>query len=340
MSQPINEFKPKSFWKRPEGKTGIAFLIAALLGGGFFFVKALPFLVALASSTLTLVLLLMAIAALVYMVLDPKMRNLIFYMYKSAMRFVTGIFVKIDPIGILNSYVDDLEKNLRQMSKQIAVLRGQMKKLDTIIKQNEAQIKSSIAMAHKAKEVNKQNIMILKTRKAGRLKDSNMKLGDLYKKMEVLHRVLIKMYENSEVLKEDVKDQVQVKKVERKAIRASHSAMKSAVDIISGKGDKREMFDQALEAIADDVGTKVGEMEHFMELSGNFMDSVDLQNGIFEEEGLNMLEQWEKEGVSFLLGEEKDTLIDGYGAPELDLDAPLSKPKRDGDNQYSDLFNF
>ena len=128
--------------------------------------------------------------------------------------------------------------------------------------------------------------------------------------MTVLYRVLNKMYQNSEILLEDTKDQVKLKEQERKAIRASHSAMKNAMDIISGSGSKREMFDQALESIADDLANKVGEMERFMEMSSNFMESVDLQNGVFEEEGLKMLEQWEKESTLMLLGEGKTDVLD------------------------------
>src|SRR5690606_37829910 len=120
---------------------------------------------------------------------------------------------------------------------------------------------------------------------------------------------LVKMHENSEILLEDIKDQVAVKEQERKAIHASHSAMKSAMNIIAGDKDQRYMFDTALEAIADDVSQKVGEMERFMDMSSSFMDSVDLQNGVFEEKGLEMLEKWEKEGVSLILGREKDTLL-------------------------------
>ena len=50
----------------------------------------------------------------------------------------------------------------------------------------------------------------------------------------------------------NIKDQVIVKEQERKAIHASNSAMKSAMNIISGN-QKRYMFDMALEAIADNV---------------------------------------------------------------------------------------
>ena len=336
-------FKPKSFWKRPEGVTG-ALVLAAILGGVGLLVTSLPWAVIFAN-TIYLAATLMVLAAVVYMAVDPKMRNLIWYMYKSVMRWVTGLFVQIDPIGILKSYVDDLENNLRKMDRQIGQLRGQMHKLKEVIVNNQRQIQSNLQLASKARDTNKEAMMILKSRKAGRLRDSNLKLEDLYRKMEVLYRVLNKMFENSAVLAEDVKDQVAVKEQERKAIHASHGAMKSAMNVISGDKDKRYMFDQALEAIADDVSNKVGEMERFMDMSSNFMESVDLQNGVFEEEGLAMLEKWEKEGVSKILGqdEKQHLLLEAYNDNEV-LDLNKQHPSREKiaqtphRNQYDNLF--
>ena len=339
----MQEFKPKKFWQKPEGVTGAVFLAAIVGGLGFLIATNMDFLIGLAANTVSLVAMLAVLAAIIYMVLDPKMRNLVWYMYKSVMRTITGWFVQIDPIGILKSYTDDLKSNLSKMNKQIGQLKGQMHKLKELIVNNQREIKSNLAQASKAKQVDKKNIMILKSRKAGRLKESNMKLEDLYKKMEILYRVLTKMYENSEILLEDVKDQVMVKEQEYKAIKASHSAMKSAASVISGNPDKRAMFDMAMEAIADDVSSKVGEMERFMDMSSNFMDSIDLQNGVFEEEGLKMLEKWEKEGVSILLGEEKGALLDAANdeTEVLDLNQPVKKPIRETGhtNQYDSLFD-
>ncbi|HMO38664.1 MAG TPA: hypothetical protein PKC76_07240 [Saprospiraceae bacterium] len=338
------EFKPKSFWQRPEGVTGMIFLAALILGGGYLLYMALPTLIVLAQNVLYLSLMLVALGALVYMVLDPKMRNLVSYMYKSVMRWLTGLFVQIDPIGILKSYVEELKNNLRKMNKQIAQLRGQMHKLQEVIHNNKKQIESSLNMANKAREADKQNILILKSRQAGRLKESNMRLEDLYRKMEVLYRVLSKMYDNSQILMEDIQDQVMVKEQERKAIHASHGAMRSAMSIISGDPDKRAMFDQAMEAIAEDVANKVGEMERFMDMSANFMNSVDLQNGIFEEEGLKMLEKWEREGVSLILGEEKQNLLLQANDDKdvLDLNAPVKERVKDPahKNQYDSFFDL
>ena len=338
----MQDFKPKSFWQKPEGVTGAIFLTAILGGLGYLLVSNMAFLADLATNTVALVGALAVLGAIIYMVLDPKMRNLVWYMYKSVMRWITGWFVQIDPIGILKSYVDDLKDNLGKMNKQIGKLKGQMHKLKELIVNNQKEIRSNLNQASRAKQVNKQNIMILKSRKAGRLKESNMRLEDLHKKMEVLYRVLTKMYENSEILMEDVKDQVMVKEQEYKAIKASASAMKSAASVISGNPDKRAMFDMAMEAVADDVSQKVGEMERFMDMSSNFMDSIDLQNGVFEEEGLKMLEKWEKEGVSKILGEEKSILVDKANddSEVLDLNEPIKRPIRESGhtNQYDSLF--
>lgn len=336
------EIKKKSFWQRPEGVTGMIFLTGLAIGGGYLIYSILPILVGAVSNILTLTALLLALGAILYMVLDPKTRNLVWYFYKSLMRWITGIFVNIDPIGILKSYVDELKDNLRKMNRQISQLRGQMHKLREIIHNNKKDIQSNLELASKAKASDKRAVMILKSRKAGRLRESNMRLEDLYKKMEVLYRVLTRMYENSQILMEDIKDQVEVKEQERKAIHASHNAMQSAMSIISGDPDRRAMFDAAMEAVAEDVGKKMGEMERFMEMSSSFMDSVDLQNGVFEEKGLKMLEEWEREGASLILGEEKNALLlqANDDADVLDLDAPLKeRVKEEGHrNQYDTFF--
>jgi predicted nucleic acid-binding Zn-ribbon protein len=337
--------KKKSFWSRPEGVTGMVFMGGVAVGVGYLLVTFGAAILQALTTTIGIAIALGVLALLVYMVLDPRMRTLVWYMYKSVMRGITGIFVTLDPIGILKNYISDLEDNLRKMSKQIGALRGQMRKLKNIVAQNEKDIDLNLKMANRARDQQKQQQMILSSRKAARLKESNEKYTALHNRMEVMHRILSKMYSNSEILLEDTRDQVAVKEQERKAIRTSHSAMKSAMSVISGDPDKREMFDRAMEAVADDVANKVGEMERFMEMSASFMDSVDLQNGVFEEEGLRMLEKWEEESTLLLMGENTSSnLLDaGLDDNTFDLNQPRSQPQKQtrtnkGDNNYDTFF--
>lgn len=337
----MSEIKPKSFWKKPEGVTGVIFILATVIGIGFITVTTLNSVLALLSTTAGLIVTLLALGTVIFLALDNKSRALFSYMFKSAMRWLTGLFIKIDPISILRGYVDELKTNLKAMRKQIYKLRGQKHKLKEMIINNQKEIDDHLSQANQAKRSNEEAQMILRSRKAGRLQESNVRLDQLYKKMEILDRVLNKMYQNSAILAEDIEDQVTVKETERKALLAGHSAMKSAMNVIKGDSDKKAMFDAALEAIADDVGNKVGEMEQFMSMSENFMQSIDLQNGVFEEQGLKMLEKWEKEGISILLGSDKQKIIDQTNSEDevLDLNPPpIREPEKLGRSNQYDIF--
>ncbi len=327
--------KPKSFWQKPEGKTGAFFLIAGLAAAAWAIFSFGSAIMSFLLTTAGLIAALGVLAVVIYIAISPKTRALVSYMYQSFMRWITGIFVTIDPVGILKNYVSDLEDNLKKMSKQIGGLKGQMRGLKNIVKKNNEDIDKNMSIARQAKKMGDEKQLVLSSRKAARLKESNGKYVALHNKMSVLYRVLTKMHSNSEILLEDTKDQVRVKEQERKAMRASHSAMKSAMSVIKGDPDKRALFDQAMEGIAEDVANKVGEMEQFMEMSSEFMNSIDLQNGVFEEKGLKMLEEYEKKSTLMLLGgaETTDDIL------ELDNKAMDKQMNELEDNNYEGLFD-
>lgn len=339
----INEMtiEKKSFWQRPEGVTGAMVMVGAIAGGAYLVSTFAAVLLSVLSTTIGLIGMVMLMAAILFVLVDKQARNLFWYGYKSIMRWITGLFIQMDPVSILKSYLEDMKANLRNMSKQIGGLRGQMRSLRNTIEQNNKGIKDNMRQAQMAKQNRNEAQMVLKSRKVGRLQESNARLETLYQKMEVLYRILTKMHQSSEIVYEDTRDQIKIKEQESIAIRASHSAIKSAMNVINGNSDRRLMFDQAMEALAEDVATKVGEMERFMDVSSNFMNTIDLQNGVFEEEGLKMLAQWEKQSIGVLLGEEKAKLLNN-NEHELDInmDVPKKNPvPRAKGNQYTNLFD-
>lgn len=311
-------FKPKSFWERPEGTTGMLVGIPLILTLTYGLYKLLPYIIKLLENVLYATILGCVTAAIVYVVLDKRFRTLIWNIYKSFMRMVTGVFVTIDPIGILKNYAADLEENANEMEEQVSNLRGQMKKLENVINMNERERQNNLKLAKSAKDQDKNSLFVLKARKAGMLEDSNLTLKGLYQKMEMLYKILCKMLDTCRILLESMNDEIDVKEREHEMMKASYSAYKRAVSIIKGDSDKKEMFDQAMEFLADDYGRKLGEIEHFMDVSRNFIDSIDLQNGIYEDKALQQLESWEKQTDSILLGDQKHILVNNIiKEPEL-----------------------
>ncbi len=306
MTNQLPSVKKKSFWKRPEGKVGAFFLIAGAAVIAIYNVPIFNFITNLLKGTISTIALGAVVLALLYMIFDKRVRNLIWYMYKSFMRWITGLFVQIDPIKILENYVEYLKKNMHKMNMHITQLKGQISQLKTIILKNRREMEHSIKLAEQAKKQGKNELITINTRQYGRLKETNGRYQKLLDRMLVLYKVLNKIHINSGYLIQDTDNDVRMRKQELKAIRTSHSAMKRAMSIIQGDPDKRLIFDMATETVVEDIHNKIGEMERFIEISGSFIDSIDLQNGIYEQEGLEILEKLEKEGSSFLFGQPKE----------------------------------
>jgi hypothetical protein len=298
---------PKSWFKRTEGKFGTAVTLAMLGGGAaavlYFWGVILPWLIMMVSGTLTLIALCAIIATIGVVIFDPKWRNLISYGYKSAMRGLTGLFIEIDPIGILKTYVSNLRSRLEEMDQSIANLVGQLGKLKIQIEKNEANRVHSLKLAGEAQKHGNdmRNTFVLQSRQAGRLGKSNMTLQNLFDRMSNLLRVLKKMRDASALLVDDIQGEVEVKTAERAALLAGYGAFSKAKKIMQGGGDEREMFDMTMEKLADDYGLKMGEIESFMDMSKSVIDGVDLDNGIYEADALASLEAWEQKSQNLLL---------------------------------------
>ena len=328
----------KSFWSRPEGKTGMIFLALLLGGGAYGASMLLPFIITLMENTITAVALLAVLAGILYVAMDHRVHTLVAYFYRGSMRKVTQVLIELDPINILKSYVEDLKARRTEMNEQVGKVKGQMVKSKVIIEKNEAERINCLKLAEQAKIKGPVDAVIVNTRQAGRLEKANETLNSLYVKMEMLYRVLAKMYDSSGFLIQDIEGEVQVQIIQRDAVMAGHNAMKSAMKIIQGDTDKKMLFDQTMDYLVDDYGAKVGEMERFMEVSSNFINGVDLQNGVFQEDGMKMLEKWEKE-PSLVLKDQKTILIaKAKDSNEvLDLAAPISVGTKKSENKYKSI---
>lgn len=325
---------PKTFWQRPEGKTG--FITMAALGVGAFLaakvllptiLAVLTGLIAMTSKMIVLGGLLVIGAGLLFLAFNPTVHALVEYAFKLSMRKLTNFIIVNDPIGIMRLYITDLSKRLGTMDARLAGLRGQIRSIKEIITANIAKHSKAMSMATQAEEKGMKGQFSLNARKAGRAQNSNLRYEDLLKKMEFLYQMLSKYREASDVMILDMTDEVDNREIERKATLAAYGAMQGARDILAGSGDKRAMYDQAMEYTVADYGAKLGEIEHFMTTSQSFIDGLDLENGAFDADAMSKIQEWENSADSLLLGGAKQATLQTLGAMPLDSAAPASYAK-------------
>jgi hypothetical protein len=338
---PLPNHKPKTFWERPEGVTGQIVGVALLAGGGLLLYKALPYLITLFQNTIYATVLGVTAVVLLFIVSDKRFWRLGAYMYQSLMRKITQIFVEIDPIGVMKNYVEELQGKLANMNARIARLSGMIRQCKDEIAANKKTLDGNLKLMSLAKQQNKSMDAALASREVGRMNDANLTYQDLLAKLELLHRVLSKYQDVSTFLIKDMQGEIKVKQRKREMMNEAYSAIKSAQAIINGDPDARQMFDMANEYLVSDFAMKIGEIEDFARMSDGFMKSVDLQNGVYEAEAMQMLLEWEKNAESLVLGNEKRLLIEN--SPSSTLNMPLggatsAVPVQQGKVQEVDWF--
>ena len=337
----------KSFWSRPEGKTGMIFLV--LLAGALVYGWGVivPFIVSMLADTLHMVFL-AAILAAVLFVLFSKRTHLLF---RLLMRAFTGLIINIDPIGILKDHLSQMRKRREVMAQQISNVSGQIRYLKDVIGKNQELANENMRLAAHAKKVatttadqNEQLRMALqmkaKANQAGRLQKSNLSYQQLLGKLQNIYDMLSKWAVHIDFYIEDTENEVRQSEIEYKTINAAYRAYRTALAVIRGNGSERELYNATIEKLAEEAGRKLGEMEDFQRLAQNFMDTIDLENGAVETEALQKLDAYEQK---LLTSGDSDTAFLLPGATAAPAPVPAKKSgdtsaAAGGANDYGDIF--
>ncbi|MCB2409576.1 Atg14 domain-containing protein [Hymenobacter lucidus] len=327
------EAERRSFWSRPEGILGLV-VLAGLAGTGlFYFNEIVKFLIEVATNTLHLAFLLGGIALLVFLFTSRDIRTGLFFLFKTLMRKITGLIIQLDPIAILKIYIEDLKEKRQKMQGQIDTLAGQMVKLNKKINENNEEIKQKFAEANKATSMaakpGMKEAAQLATIEGAGLQQMNEKLLPLQRNIKMVLAFMEKVNTSADYIIKETEIKVRLKEVEYKMVKESSNALRTAVSIFKGDPDKKFYFDESMEYIQDDMSQKLGEMKRAMDMSMDFINSVDVQNGVLSDKGEAMLQAYNQ-------GDFKLVTLD----PRPEVPAPSSsEPYPAKDAGYRDLLN-
>ena len=314
----------KSFWSRKEGKTGMFFIVAILGIMGYAFVKLLPWLLWLASSTLTLIAELAVIGVLLYMIFDPKVRTLVFYIYKMIMRKLTGLIIELDPIAVVKTYLEKMQERYQVLVHQRDELGGTKSLVQREYEGNKDEIAKAVSMAKEAQKrsLSPEEINVY-TQQIGELTEQNKKYQGYLMQLDQFCRFLEKAQTKAKATIDSTANTIHNKERERQIVRKTYSALSTAMSILSGSPNDKYMYDQAMESMEQDISMKLGSIDRFTRDIGGFIKTFDLQDAAMADKGQQLLDQL---GKSELLA-----LPEPSGAP---LQLPASRVLTPSENAY------
>lgn len=298
-----DEGKTKSFWGKMEGKVTLGLIVIA----GIFGIKYIDIFMYHVMNILTNIvysmIALIAIVLMGYLFSSKGFRTALFFLYRQVLRKTVGKIIKIDPIAILKIRIEDAKKEREKINVQIDKVAQQKGVLEKSMKDNQTKAANQLAFAKQAQKqsMNQEdpstrqdylNQAGLAAAEAASLEQMNKNFLPLYQKLTKVLELLEKVYKNSDFLIKKTETEVKHKEIEYKVIKASHSALSSALRIFKGDPDKNLVFEQTIEYINNDMGEKLGEMKRAMKLSKDFMTSIDIENGVFNERGMELLEKY------------------------------------------------
>lgn len=342
MSEEL-QTQARSFLARPEGKVAYLATAAATVGGGIALYYVLPSIIVILTNLVYTAVLAGVLAGVTFAVLNRRVRLLVNYLWRSFFRWLTGKFVELDPIGIMEAYKEDLQESLGKMSEQLGTLRGQESRLDGVIKKKGAEKERAASLAAEAKrridggERSEEllRVLTLQGNQMVRLDKTAAQYLDMQNRITQLLRVLDKMHSYTKLVFDDLAYEIENRKEARATIQASYGAFTSAMKILRGDPEARALFDQTTEFLDADYADKMGQIRQFIEESSGAIASMDVESGVFQSEALKQIDQWEQKTSALLTGASASRRSLTAGATTAGVANEL--PARV--SSYSDLLN-
>ena len=323
------EADKRSFWSRPEGVVGLLIMAGIGILGVTYINQILEFLIRVTENTLYLALLLGVLGLLIFLFTSKDVRTAVFFLFKTFTRKLAGVVIQLNPIAIMKIYVDDLKEKREKMQGQINLLAGQMVKLNKKITENNEAIKQKFAEANKAQSISDRPGMkeaaSLATIEGAGLQEMNEKLFPLQRNIKLVLEFMEKVNSSAGYIIKETEIKVKLKEAEYQIVKESSNALRTAVSIFKGNPDKKFYFDESMEYIQDDMSKKLGEMKRAMDLSMDFINGVDIQNGILSDKGEALLEAYNKGEFKLI---NLDTRNDGPSA--ITTTNRINPPKDEG----------
>lgn len=272
--------KKKSPWEKPGGTLAMIVTGGLVAGGCVLLYKILPWLIVLAQNTLTFALLLGAIALILFLVTNKQVRHLVSTLFFMTMRWLTGLVIEINPIAIVERQIDNMVKKLQNLHEVVGQLRGYNIKAEREISNYKTNIEKNAKEAIVLKENGNEAASIVKANQAKRLNDSLAKQIKNLQASEMWLEKLVKLETMAGYAVEDAVNEVEERKKEYERVKKQHKAFKSAMSLLNNDPDEYAMFNMSMDYMENDITSKLGEMEHFLDGAGGLLSNFDAQTGV------------------------------------------------------------
>ena len=269
-----------------------------IAGVGYLLYLLLPIMISLASNVLYLILMLFAIGILGYILTSKKFWNTFKVAYFIIMRRITGFFIKIDPVAILEDYIRDLKKRIREVEENITLVRGLKKKNERRLKEVEDKRDTTIL---EIKQYRQRGQEVFAKQKEGLLVLYEKSVQDRRARLETSEKwldALTKLQQYATFSVSINEEKVKLFKDEYEELKAQGKAFRSIKSALNGDPDMMENFETAVEIMENEMSMNLGEIEAMIDETNGLLGQADMENAVISDKAQAILQKYDKqEGI-------------------------------------------
>ncbi len=334
FTQNLQNYTPKSFWKRPEGPFGMVVLAALILGGGFVLYVILPYLITLLQDTLHAVALGAVLVAILWLVFNPTFRTAVSNLFQNVVRFFASWVVETDPIGILRNNLDDMKKAKFNLDQTLQRFAGSDERLQRSIAAKSDEINN---LGHKAAKAQQMAAAATDPMEKERLslegqtflEQAGMLMQGV-KQLQALEEQTGKMLKTFQHWSQiaDSKIQRTENKVnflaeQRKMILDAKATLGVGQQLLRGNPEQLKMVDMALDYLEDDTSRTLGEIREFSRYTDKLLTDDQIESGAAADEAAAKFAEFNQK---LLTSGNQATGADMIQIPGVETPQPLKMP--------------
>ncbi|MEI6948472.1 hypothetical protein V9K67_14860 [Paraflavisolibacter sp. H34] len=295
MNETIHTTKTTGWFSEPKNiATAVVGLsLAAGLAYGFT-IYVLPWLVSVTWTLINLVIGGILLGALLMIVTSKKFWRAIKYFSEFLANYTIGLAIELNPFNILQARIDQGYEDRNTLYKQAGRLKGKQSELMDKLQQKEKELSLNIqkvkilqAEGGNARQKDLYANNVLRCREY--IDNVTPIVGDLNKLISFAEMA----YEESGLLLEDAKMDLEAKKDLYYSVTTGLSAVSSAMKAFRGDDDLNRDAEKALALLKQQIGEKVGHIKSAIDVTSRFLDDRVLEDRAQSAQAMELINHYD-----------------------------------------------
>lgn len=268
------------------------------IAGMVFFNKIAPFFIKTFDNVTSLVGSFAAAAGSVFLLIlvihfISKQWDVLSKGYMTFCRNATRAFLKIDPLGYLESYVEKMVIKRKNLQATIVKLDGKKVNLERQMLKLDESIQNNMKTADAASKKNRPSLVDTHTTMAERERKSMLIYKPIYDRMVKNLDFLNRLAENWDSSIVKLKHEIQTKRTEYEMITETFKGISEAEGFANADSEEARNFRDSILLLEESVTQKIASIDDFEKRVKPAMDTFELEKQVDADEGMKLLEQWQ-----------------------------------------------